>query len=143
MLRSTLAALAVTATAATAQEVAIEPYDGSVADAAFAVENAITGMGLRIVFTGNVGEMLEETGEQFGLGPSPVGPDAKTFMFCSMTAGRDAIVADPANLANCPLSIFVAEIDGGAVIGHRVYAEETMAPLNDLLDEIVTEATAW
>ena len=143
MLRSTLAVLAFSATAAAAQGVVTEPYDGSVADAAFAVETAITGMGLRIVFTGNVGEMLEQTGEQFGLGPSPVGPDAKTFLFCSMTAGRDAIVADPTNLGNCPLSIFVAEIDGGTVIGHRVFVEETMSEMNDLLDAVVAEATAW
>ncbi|WP_299813350.1 DUF302 domain-containing protein [uncultured Jannaschia sp.] len=143
MFRSTLAAFVLSATAAAAQGIVTEPYDGSVADGAFAVENAIVGRGLRIVFTGNVGEMLEQTGQQFGLGPSPVGPDAKTFMFCSMTAGRDAIVADPTNLGNCPLSIFVAEIDGETVIGHRVYAEETMAEMNDLLDEIVTEATAW
>ncbi|MFO6464316.1 DUF302 domain-containing protein [Jannaschia sp. KMU-145] len=127
--------------AAHAQEAATVVFDGDVGDAAFAVENAIVGQGLVIDFVSHVGEMMTRTGADLDLGPSPVGEDAQIFVFCSATISREVMEADPMNVSHCPYGIFVAEIGGETLVGRRVYAEESMAPVNALLEGIVTEAT--
>ena len=126
---------------AAAQDVATAPFDGDVEDAAFAVEAAIVNRGLVVVYQSDVGEMLARTGADLGLGPSPVGDDARVFLFCSATVSRQVMEADPLNVANCPYAVFVAEIGGETLVGRRVYPQESMAPVNALLDGIVAEAT--
>ncbi|WGH79623.1 DUF302 domain-containing protein [Jannaschia ovalis] len=136
----TAGAITLTAAAATAQEAATVPFDGEVEDAAFAVETAIVNQGLVIDFTSHVGEMMARTGADLGLGPSPVGDDAQVFVFCSATVSREVMEADPMNVSHCPYGIFVARIDGETLVGRRVYADPSMAPVNALLEGIIAEA---
>lgn len=126
--------------AATAQDVAVQTFDGDIDDATFAVEAAILNQGLVIDFVSHVGEMMDRTGADLGLGPSPVGSGAQVFVFCSATISRQVMEADPMNIAHCPYGIFVAENDGATVVGRRVYAAASMAPVNELLDQIIAEA---
>ena len=141
MLIRTMVAAMLLAAPGAAQQIAATPFDGEVEDAAFAVENAIVNQGLVIDFVSNVGEMMDRTGADLGLGPSPVGESARVFLFCSATVSREVMEADPMNVANCPYGVFVAEIDGQPMIGHRVYDADTMGPVNALLDRIVAAAT--
>lgn len=138
--RSLCLALGLGAGVATAQEAATVPFEGDVEDAAFAVETAIVNQGLVIDFVSHVGEMLDRTGADLGLGPSPVGADARIFVFCSAAVSREVMEADPMNVSHCPYGIFVAELDGQTVVGRRVYAEDSMAPVNALLEGIIAEA---
>ena len=125
---------------AAAQDSTTVPFDGDTGDAAFAVETAIVNQGLVIDYVSHVGEMLSRTGADLGLGPSPVGEGAQIFVFCSSTVSRAVMEADPMNVSHCPYGIFVAEIDGQTVVGRRVYADESMAPVNALLEAIISEA---
>lgn len=133
-------ALALSTLAATAQEAATVAFDGDVGDASFAVESAIVNHGLVIDFVSHVGEMMTRTGADLGLGPSPVGEDAQIFVFCSATVSREVMEADPMNVSHCPYGIFVAEIDGRTLVGRRVYSDDSMAPVNALLEGIIAEA---
>ncbi|CTQ31359.1 hypothetical protein [Jannaschia rubra] len=134
------AVMAVAGTCAMADDIATEVFEGDVGDAAFAVENAIVDAGLVIDYVSNVGDMLDRTGADLDLGPSPVGAEAKIFVFCSALVSREVMEADPMNVSNCPYGIFVADIDGATVVGHRRYAAETMEPVNVLLSDIVAAA---
>lgn len=135
------AMLTAAGTCALADDVTTEIFDGDVAEAAFAVENAIVGEGLVIDYVSHVGEMLDRTGTDLALGDSPVGAEAKIFLFCSALVSREVMEADPMNVSNCPYGIFVAEIDGETVVGHRRYEAESMAPVNELLSTILAAAT--
>ena len=134
------AVLLLLAAPAAAQEIVTHPFDGDVADAAFVLEIAIEGEGLTIDNVSHVGEMLERTGADLGAGPSPVGPEAVVMQFCSATVSREVMEADPLNVAHCPYGLFAARIDGATVIGHRTYAETSMAPVNALLARIAQAA---
>ena len=132
------------ATASTAQEMPA-PATRSVAmsfeDASFAVENAITNAGLVIDGTSHVGEMLARTKEDVG-GTKDLYTQAEVFTFCSAQVSRQVMEADPSNIQHCPYAIFVyeaADKPGEVVVGHRTYSG-SMAPVNDLLDGILTEA---
>ena len=133
--------LVLSGSAALAQEIVTYPFDGSVEDADFVVSSAIQDEGLVIDYVSNVGAMLERTGADLGLGASPVGDGAKSYLFCSATISREVMEADPMNIAYCPYAVFVAEMDGAVVVGHRVYAEDSMAPVNALLEGIAKAAT--
>lgn len=115
------------------------PYDGSFAEATFAVESAIVGRGLVIDLTSHVGEMLNRTG-------GDVGSDVKLFeaadifLFCSAQLSREVMEADPMNIAHCPYGIFVAERDGAVMVGYRNYPQGEMQKVQAMLDEIVQEA---
>ena len=135
-----LIALAVAALPAAADEIVTMPFDGTLDDADFVVTSAIESEGLVIDYVSNVGAMLSRTGADLGLGPSPVGEGARAYLFCSATVSRAVMEADPLNVAHCPYAIFVAEIGGETVIGHKVYAAESMAPVNDLLAAIAATA---
>lgn len=137
---ASVTALMLAAGALHAQESATVPFDGDLGDAAFAVESAIVNRGLVIDYVSHVGEMMTRTGADLGLGPSPVGEDAQIFVFCSAVVSREVMEADPMNVSHCPYGIFVAEIGGQTLVGRRVYADESMAPVNTLLEGIVAEA---
>jgi hypothetical protein len=141
MRRLALALLLALPAVAAADEVVTLPFDGTPADADFVVSSAIEAEGLVIDFVSHVGEMMARTGADLGLGPSPVGEDARSYLFCSATISREVMEADPTNMAHCPYAIFVAEIDGETVVGHKRYAAESMAPVNDLLARIAAAAT--
>jgi len=134
-------ALALAPLAAAAQDAITFPYEGSFDDAAFAIENAIINRGLVIDFTSHVGDMLNRTGEDVGA-EEPLFDNAQIFLFCSAAVSRRVMEADPMNLVHCPYGIFVSEMDGEVLIGHRDYPDGPMQEVEALLDAIILEATS-
>ncbi|MFQ6548490.1 DUF302 domain-containing protein [Aestuariibius sp. 2305UL40-4] len=141
MLRNLTFAALLAAGPALADEIVTYPFDGTAEDAAFVIESAIQGQGLVIDYVSYIGQMMDRTGADLDLGPSPVGDSARAFLFCSATISREVMEADPMNIGHCPYAVFVAEIGDDVVVGHKVYAAESMAPVNDLLTRIA-EAVA-
>jgi len=142
-----LTALAVSAlmlaAPATANEAAITfDYDGTFDDATFAVEDAIISKGLVIDYRSHTGEMLERTREDVGSDVT-IFDAADVFLFCSATVSRQVMEADPMNIVHCPFSIFVADQAGKVTIGFRDYPDGPMQVVEDLLTEIVEEATSF
>ena len=137
------AALALTlATPALAEGPVLHDFDGSFEDATFAVESAIVGQGLVIDYTSHVGDMLARTGADVG-SDVKIFDAADIFLFCSAVVSRQVMEADPMNIQHCPYAIFVAEKDGKVQIGHRDYPEGPMDAVEQLLNSIATEATAF
>ncbi len=111
-------------------------------DVVFNVELAITNQGLVIDDVSHVGAMLARTKEDVG-GAKDLFADARIFSFCSAILSREVIEARLRNIQFCPYNIYVyqsAEEGAPVVIGYREFDEPTMAPVNDLLLRIVTEA---
>ncbi len=127
------------ATGAMAQQATTYSFDGSFEDAAFGVESAIVGRGLVIDYTSHVGEMLERTREDTG-SDVVLFDNADIYLFCSAVVSREVMEADPMNIVNCPYSVFVTDMGGEVQIGYRNMPEESMAPVQALLDEIAREA---
>lgn len=152
------AALGLSAPAAFAQQAATPANNGaaattvegsytretkaSFADAAFAVEQAITNKGLVIDSTHHVGDMLARTKQDVG-GEKDLYAGADVYNFCSAIESRKAMEADITNIQFCPYGVFVfatADNPDTVVIGHRVYPGDSMAGVNAMLDEIVDTA---
>jgi uncharacterized protein (DUF302 family) len=140
LISATLIACA-TATASHAQEAITVPFEGSFADATFAVETAIVGKGLVIDYVSHVGDMLNRTGADVG-SDKTLFAAADVFLFCSAVASREVMEVDPMNIAHCPYGIFVADQDGEVVVGYRTYPEGAMQKVQTLLSEIVEEAVS-
>ena len=116
--------------------------EGSFADIAFAVEQAIVSEGLVIDFTSHIGDMLERTREDVG-SSTQLFTAADSFSFCSAQVSREVMEADVTNIQYCPYAVFLYETPdqpGKITVGHRVYPGETMAPVNTLLNRIVDTA---
>ncbi len=133
------AVLGILALPAAAQEAVTYPFDGSFEDAALSVESAIIGRGLVIDYVSHTGEMLNRTA-------GDVGSDVKLFaaadifLFCSAQLSREVMEADPMNIAHCPYGIFVTDVDGTVMIGHRTYPEGEMQKVEALLNDIIQDA---
>ena len=124
-----------------AQDAVTFPFEGSFDDASFAVENAIMNRGLVIDYTSHVGDMLNRTGEDVGA-EQALFDNAQIFLFCSAAVSRRVMEADPMNIVHCPYGIFIAEMEGEVMIGHRDYPDGPMQEVEALLDAIILEATA-
>lgn len=113
--------------------------DDAFDDVTFGVESAILDRGLVIDYVSHTGEMLARTG-------SDVGSDTKLFeaadiyLFCSAVLSRKMMETDPANIAYCPYSIFVTDIDGKVSVGFRNFPDGEMQEVQTLLDGIAREA---
>ena len=126
---------------AVAQDAITYPFDGSFEDASFAIENAIIDRGLVIDYTSHVGDMLNRTGADVGSDVT-IFDNAQIFLFCSAAVSRRVMEADPMNIMHCPYGIFVADMGGEVMIGHRDYPDGPMQEVEALLDAIILEATA-
>ena len=126
---------------AVAQDAITYPFDGSFEDASFAIENAIIDRGLVIDYTSHVGDMLNRTGADVGSYVA-IFDNAQIFLFCSAAVSRRVMEADPMNIMHCPYGIFVADMGGEVMIGHRDYPDGPMQEVEALLDAIILEATA-
>ena len=126
---------------AIAQDAITYPFDGSFEDASFAIENAIIDRGLVIDYTSHVGEMLNRTAADMG-SDVVIFDNAQIFLFCSAAVSRRVMEADPMNIMHCPYGIFVADMGGEVMIGHRDYPDGPMQEVEALLDAIILEATA-
>lgn len=127
------------ATPALAEGVVTYPTEGTFDDATFAVESAIVGRGLIVDHVSHVGEMLARTKADVG-GTKDLFTQADVFLFCSAVTSRAMMEADPMNIAHCPYGIFVAELDGRVVIGHREFPDGVMQQVQTLLGDIAREA---
>lgn len=134
-----LAAAMVLGGPALAQDAVFVPFDGSMEDAKFVVENAIVNRGLVVDHVSHVGEMLNRTGADVG-SEKMIFKSADVYVFCSAVLSREVMEADPMNIAHCPYGVFVAETDDGVTIGYRKYPEGEMQKVESLLAEIVAEA---
>lgn len=132
-------ALALVASPALAQDATVYTFDGSFDDATFGVESAIVGRGLVIDWVSHVGDMLARTGQDVGSDVT-LFDNAEIYMFCSATLSRKVMEADPANIAFCPYSVYVAEREGAVTVGYRNLPEGPMQEVQALLDEIAKEA---
>lgn len=139
MLLRTLAAAALLAGPAFAQDAVVFDYDGSFEDANFAVESAIVGRGLVVDYVSHVGEMLARTGADVG-SDITLFDGANAYLFCSAVVSRQVMEADPMNVAQCPYSVFVTDQAGKVSIGYRRMESESLAPVQELLNAIATEA---
>ena len=139
MIRLFAVLLSVLPLASAAQEVVLAPYDGSFADATFAVENAIIGKGLVVDHVSHVGDMLDRTREDVG-SDRVIFDAADVFLFCSAVTSREVMEADPSNIAYCPYGVFVTDREGTVSIGYRRYPDGAMQAVEALLAEIVDEA---
>ena len=136
----TFAASLCLASTAFADTPVVVPFDGSFDDATFAVESAIIGKGLVIDYVSHVGDMLNRTGSDVG-SDAMIFKSADIFIFCSAVLSREVMEADPMNIAHCPYGIFVAENDDGVILGYRDYPDGPMDKVEQLLADIVAEAS--
>lgn len=133
-------AFASLATLASAGDEAITyPFEGTFADATFAIESAIVGRGLVIDYVSHTGAMLNRTAADVG-STKDLFAEADIFLFCSAQVSRAVMEVDPMNIAYCPYGIFVADQGGEVIIGYRTYPAGEMQQVQSLLDEIVKEA---
>ena len=100
----------------------VRAFDGAFDDATFSVESAILDAGLVIDYVSHTGEMLARTGADLGSDVT-IFDAADVFLFCSAVVSRRMMEADPMNIVHCPYSIFVADQEGGVVIGYRNYPD--------------------
>jgi len=114
-------------------------------DMSFAVENAILNHGLVIDSVSHVGDMLARTSKDVG-GENDIYVNARTYNFCSAMLSREVMALDPTNISYCPYSIYVfttTEDPDETVIGHQLFLYPEMSEVNDLLRDIVLEATDY
>lgn len=110
---------------------------------------AINGLGLVINNTSHVGEMLERTGKDLGIG-EPIYLKAEALEFCSATISRNMMEADPKNIVFCPfiITIYVLPKEPEKVyIAYRkpeivgsLQSKKALKAVDQLLKGIVTEA---
>lgn len=117
----------------------LHTYDGAFDDATFSVESAILNAGLVIDYVSHTGKMLARTGAELG-SEVTIFDAADVFLFCSAVVSRRVMEVDPMNIVHCPYSIFVADQQGGVVIGYHNYPDGIMKEVQALLEGIVQEA---
>ncbi|MFN3293372.1 MAG: DUF302 domain-containing protein [Gemmobacter sp.] len=142
MFRSALLAASLALAAPAHAEFISRTVEGSFADVAFALENAIVGRGLVIDYVSHVGDMLERTRADVG-GSVTLFTAANVYQFCSATLSRKMMEADPANIRFCPYGIVVMEqpdAPGKITLGFDALPEGPMQEVQALLAEIVAEA---
>lgn len=114
-----------------------------------ALENALINRGYVVDHVARIGEMLNRTAEAVGASRN-VYSQAEALQFCSAILSRNAMEADPMNIAFCPYVLFIferADKPGMVTVGHRRMgrganekSSAALAAVNDLLTEIAEEA---
>jgi uncharacterized protein (DUF302 family) len=89
-----------------AESYAIYRSQSSFADVLQALKMAIEEKGLYINNIMHMGEMLERTGKDLGLGDSPY-RQAESIEFCSAILSRKMTDENPARVVNCPFIVSV------------------------------------
>jgi hypothetical protein len=112
---------------------------------------AIQEKGMYINNVMHMGEMLERTGEDLGLG-GKIYEQAESIEFCSALLSRRMTEEDPSRIVNCPfiLAIYTLPDQAGTTfVAHRVISEEeiagseVMAEVASMLQEVAEGATSW
>ena len=113
-----------------------------------AVETAIANRGMIVNNVSHVGNMLERTGKETGLGGAVYGT-AEVLEFCSAVVSRRMMEADPHNIVYCPYTVAVYTLPGDPKTAYISYRKppvakgktgEALKAVDQLLHGIVTEA---
>ena len=112
--------------------------------------DGVINRGYKIDYEAFIGDMLARTSQDVG-GKKKIYNKAEFIQFCSAVLSRDAMEADPANIAFCPYILFVyerADHPGKVHVGFRRLDEQgsdaskaALAKINAVLDEIAKEAS--
>jgi uncharacterized protein (DUF302 family) len=130
---------------------AVYTRDSAFSDVMDGLKMAIQERGMYINNVMNMGEMLERTGQDLGLGASPFG-QAESIEFCSAVLSREMIQEDPARMVNCPFIISVYILPGDAdttYVAHReiptdqVESSPIMAKVAEMLKSIAEAGVSW
>ncbi len=123
--------------------------DGKFEDVRDDLKLAIQNRGLVIDHTSHIHNMLERTGKDLGR-TAKIFKEAEAYSFCSASASRDTMEADPHNIVFCPytVTVYVTEKEPGKVYvafrrPQQVGSDASKASLkavHDLLDGIAREA---
>ena len=112
---------------------------------------AIQEKGMYINNVMHMGEMLERTGEDLGLG-GKIYEQAESIEFCSALLSRRMTEEDPSRIVNCPFILAIYTLPDQAdttFVAHRVISEEeiagseVMAEVAAMLQEVAEGATSW
>ena len=128
-------------------------YESSAAfeDVMEGLKAAIGERGMYINNVMHMGEMLERTGKDLGLGDA-IYVRAESIEFCSAALSRRMTVQDPARIGNCPFIVsayVLPQEPGKTYVVHReippdqVAASAVMAEVADNLKAIAEAAVAW
>ena len=142
-------AFAMSAGAASAQEVVTyiskKPFD----EVRFELGNAVVARGLAVQSEGNVAKMLERTAADVGA-TKQIYKFSEYVQFCSAKFTRMMVEADPANVGNCPFMLFAYETvakPGEVVVGYRKLgigkgepSKKVFAEIEAMLDGMVKDA---
>ena len=105
---------------------------------------AIEQRGLVINTTAHIGEMLERTGRDLGK-TKKIYDQAEVIEFCSATASRTMMEADPRNIIYCPYTIAIYTLPakpGVVYLAYRSHPETApLKPVVDLLKGIVADVS--
>jgi uncharacterized protein (DUF302 family) len=116
-----------------------------------AAKNAIAERGLYINNVMHLGEMLERTGKDLGIG-GPIYRRAESIEFCSATLSRKMTEENPNRLVNCPFILSIYTLpgqEGKTYIVHRnIPTEETansaaMREVAEMLKGVAEGAASW
>jgi hypothetical protein len=112
---------------------------------------AIEERGMYINNVMHMGEMLERTGKDLGMG-GKIYEHAESIEFCSAVLSRKMTTEDPSRIVNCPfiLSIYVLPGDTDKTyVAHRTVPEseiqssEIMAEVAEMLKGVSEAAISW
>ncbi len=123
--------------------------EASIDDVLFDISDAIVNRGYVVDYRSHVGEMLNRTAADVGA-EKAIYTAAVITQFCSAVLSRNAMEADPINIAFCPYGIFAferADKPGMVYVGYRHLvgndteaSKAALAEVNALLDSIAKEA---
>jgi hypothetical protein len=114
-------------------------------------KNAIQERGLYINNIMHLGEMLERTGKDLGIGGS-IYSRAESIEFCSAALSRKMTEEDPSRLVNCPFILSIYTLpgqEGKTFVVHRMIPEEetanssAMREVAEMLKGVAAGAVAW
>ena len=130
---------------------AVHETSSSFGDVMEGLQSAIQERGMYINNIMHMGEMLERTGKDLGLG-EPIFLKAESIEFCSAPLSRKMSTEDPARIVNCPfiVSAYVLPKEPGKTyVVHReiprdqVAASAVMAEVAENLKGIAEAAVSW
>jgi uncharacterized protein (DUF302 family) len=133
-----------------------DPYAVHESDSDFdtvldAAKNAIAERGLYINNVMHLGEMLERTGKDLGIG-GPIYSRAESIEFCSATLSRKMAEENPNRLVNCPFILSIYTLpgqEGKTYVVYRAIPEEetansaAMREVAEMLKGVADGAVSW
>lgn len=115
--------------------------DGNFADTREAVVMAIENRGLVINQVSHIGDMLDRTGSELGLG-GKIYEQAEIIEFCSAKLSRKMMEADPHNIVLCPFTLAIYSLPGKTRetwVGYRRPLGSSAALVDGLLADVLAE----